>query len=149
MNHAGEIRLLVNIAEPEVRVWTNVGDAHLGHFESRDAIADAKSEILEGAGNSDVLVCNGDDPLVVARIRQFPGRVVRFGLSPDADVRADAIQDLGLDGGPLYDPDVNYKRVRGKWFDWDDDPAPKPQATRTVDTPPQDGDIRAAAKSGG
>ena len=33
-------------------------------------------------------------------------------------------QDLGLDGGTLYDPDVNYKRVRGKAFDWDSDPAP-------------------------
>jgi UDP-N-acetylmuramoyl-tripeptide--D-alanyl-D-alanine ligase len=98
MNHAGEIRLLVNIAEPEVRVWTNVGDAHLGHFESRDAIADAKGEILEDARRSDVLVCNADDPLVVARTQQFPGRIVRFGLSPDAGVRADAVQDLGLDG---------------------------------------------------
>jgi outer membrane protein len=48
-------------------------------------------------------------------------------------------QDLGLDGGPLYDPDVNYRRVRGKWFDWDRDPAPVAKATRTVDTPAQDG----------
>ena len=47
MNHAGEIRMLVGIAEPEVRVWINVGDAHLGHFASRDEIADAKAEILE------------------------------------------------------------------------------------------------------
>ena len=47
MNHAGEIRTLVGIAEPDVRVWTNVGDAHLGFFASADAIADAKAEILE------------------------------------------------------------------------------------------------------
>ena len=50
MNHAGEIRVLVGIAEPDVRVWTNVGDAHLGYFGIADAIADAKAEILEGAG---------------------------------------------------------------------------------------------------
>ena len=49
MNHAGEIRTLVGIAEPDVRVWTNVGDAHLGFFASADAIADAKAEILEQA----------------------------------------------------------------------------------------------------
>ena len=49
MNHPGEIRTLVGIAEPDVRVWTNVGDAHIGFFASADAIADAKAEILEGA----------------------------------------------------------------------------------------------------
>jgi UDP-N-acetylmuramoyl-tripeptide--D-alanyl-D-alanine ligase len=101
MNHAGEIRLLVNIAEPEVRVWTNVGDAHLGHFESREAIADAKGEILEGARDSDVLICNADDPLVMARVLMFAGRRITFGLSPDADVRGEALQDLGLDGTRL------------------------------------------------
>ena len=49
MNHAGEISRLVELAEPDVRVWTNVGDAHIGHFASIDAIADAKAEVLEGA----------------------------------------------------------------------------------------------------
>ena len=50
-------------------------------------------------------------------------------------------EDLNLDGGALYDPNTNYRRVRGKWFDWDTDPAPKAVSTRTVDTPAQDGDI--------
>ena len=53
MNHAGEISTLVAIAEPDVRVWTNVGDAHLGFFASADAIADAKAEILERADRRD------------------------------------------------------------------------------------------------
>lgn len=44
MNHAGELRTLVSIAEPDVRVWTNVGDAHLGFFASVDALASAKAE---------------------------------------------------------------------------------------------------------
>ena len=50
-------------------------------------------------------------------------------------------RDLGLDGGTLYDSEANYTRVRGKFFDWDDDQAPAAQATRTVDTPAQDGSI--------
>jgi outer membrane protein len=41
-------------------------------------------------------------------------------------------QDLGLDGGPLYDPLGNYRRVANNWSDWADDPHHTPVATRTV-----------------
>ena len=98
MNHAGEIRTLVAIADPDLRVWTNVGDAHLGFFASPDAIADAKAEILEGAGPHDVLICNADDPRVMARAPQFVGRIVSFGEAEGATVRAVAIEDRGVDG---------------------------------------------------
>lgn len=98
MNHAGEIRTLVAIAEPDVRVWTNVGDAHLGFFDSSDAIADAKAEILEFASADTVLVCNADDPRVMARIGGFPGRILTFGEAEQATVRADAIENRGVDG---------------------------------------------------
>lgn len=98
MNHAGEIRTLVGVATPEVRVWTNVGEAHIGHFGSTSAIADAKGEILEGATDDTLLVANADDPLVMARVPAFAGRTVTFGTSERADVRAVDIEDLGLDG---------------------------------------------------
>ncbi len=98
MNHPGEIRTLVALADPEVRVWTNVGDAHIGHFESADGIADAKSEILEGAGASSLLVANADDRRVMARVAGFAGRAVTFGLDPAADVRATAVEDRGVAG---------------------------------------------------
>ena len=98
MNHPGEIRTLVAIAEPDVRVWTNVGDAHMGFFPSADAIADAKAEILEHARARDVLVANADDPRIASRMRSFAGRVVTFGIDQPADVRASRVLDRGLDG---------------------------------------------------
>jgi outer membrane protein len=42
-------------------------------------------------------------------------------------------QDLGLNGGPLYDPLANYRRVAGSWNDWASDPRHPVAATRTVD----------------
>jgi UDP-N-acetylmuramoyl-tripeptide--D-alanyl-D-alanine ligase len=98
MNHAGEIRTLVDVATPEVRVWTNVGEAHIGHFGSADAIADAKAEIMEGASPDTLLVVNADDARVMARASSFRGRTVTFGTVETAQVRAADIEDLGLDG---------------------------------------------------
>jgi UDP-N-acetylmuramoyl-tripeptide--D-alanyl-D-alanine ligase len=98
MNHAGEIRTLVRIAEPDVRVWTNVGEAHLGFFSSVDAIADAKAELLEGSTKSTVLVVNGDDDRITARTRSFAGRKLTFGVELPADVQAFDVADRGIDG---------------------------------------------------
>ena len=98
MNHAGEISTLVAIAEPETRVWTNVGDAHIGFFPSADAIADAKAEILERADPDHLLVCNADDPRIIARVGSFAGRTVTFGTSSAAMVRAVDVEALGIDG---------------------------------------------------
>ena len=98
MNHPGEIRTLVGIAEPEVRVWTNVGDAHLGFFESADAIADAKAEILENGAASHVLVVNANDSRVMERARRFAGKVITFGIDVDADVRASSVIPRGVEG---------------------------------------------------
>lgn len=98
MNHAGEIRTLVSIAEPDVRVWTNVGDAHVGHFGSREAVASAKAEILEHAAPHVVVVANADDPFVSAHVREARVRRVTFGEAADADVRATDVLDRGFDG---------------------------------------------------
>jgi UDP-N-acetylmuramoyl-tripeptide--D-alanyl-D-alanine ligase len=98
MNHPGEISTLVAIAEPEVRVWTNVGDAHIGFFATAEAIADAKAEILEGARADTLLVANADDSRVMARSRAFAGKLMSFGTAERADVQATAVEMRGLDG---------------------------------------------------
>jgi outer membrane protein len=41
-------------------------------------------------------------------------------------------QDLGLDGGPLYDPLGNYRHVAGDWNDWSSDRRHLPVSTRTT-----------------
>jgi UDP-N-acetylmuramoyl-tripeptide--D-alanyl-D-alanine ligase len=98
MNHAGEIRRLVDIAEPDVRVWTNVAEVHLEFFPSVEAIADAKAEVFDGATRGTVLVANADDDRVMARVPAFRGRVVTFGTSAAADVRASEIEECGIEG---------------------------------------------------
>lgn len=48
---------------------------------------------------------------------------------------------FGIPAGDRYDPAANFDRVKGKWFDWDDDPAPQPISPRTVDSPAQNATV--------
>jgi UDP-N-acetylmuramoyl-tripeptide--D-alanyl-D-alanine ligase len=98
MNHAGEIRTLVHLAAPDVRVWTNVGNAHIGHFGSADSIAEAKAEILEDATADTLVVANADDERVMRHVTGFRGRRLTFGIDTKADVQATRVDDHGFDG---------------------------------------------------
>jgi UDP-N-acetylmuramoyl-tripeptide--D-alanyl-D-alanine ligase len=92
MNHAGEIRALADLCRPDIGVVTNVGYAHMENFDSVDGIALAKRELIEALAPSGVAVLNADDE----RVREFgcvhTGETVTFGLSPDADVRAEGVE---------------------------------------------------------
>ena len=79
-------------------MWTNVGDAHLGFFASRDAIADAKAEILEGATPATCWCCNADDARVMARVGGFAGRTVTFGDPPPPTSARSRSRIAGCDG---------------------------------------------------
>ena len=98
---AGELRTLARIAPPDVAVITNVNPVHLQFFESLDAIALAKKEILDGAKPGATAVLNGDDPLVMGIAAGFAGRKVTFGRGPRCDIRAEAVESKGYDGFEL------------------------------------------------
>jgi UDP-N-acetylmuramoyl-tripeptide--D-alanyl-D-alanine ligase len=90
----GHIRYLCGITPPRVGVVLNVGSAHVGEFGGRDAIALAKGELVESvpaAADGGVAVLNADDELVSAMRSRTAGRVVTFGESEHADVRATGI----------------------------------------------------------
>ena len=91
----GQIAALCQVAPPSIGVVLNVGSAHLGEFGSRDAVASAKGELVEALPAAGIAVLNSDDPVVAAMDRRTAARVVRFGLSPSAHVRA---TELAPDG---------------------------------------------------
>jgi UDP-N-acetylmuramoyl-tripeptide--D-alanyl-D-alanine ligase len=84
----GHIRYLTEIARPHIGVVLNVGSAHVGEFGSREAIAQAKGELVEALAADGVAILNADDPLVAAMAARTVARVVTVGASSDADVRA-------------------------------------------------------------
>jgi outer membrane protein len=86
--------------------------------------------------NAEQELLNSQVQLVSARRNAY---VAGFSLLA-AMGRAEA-RDLGLEGGPLYDPIAEYEKVDDAWFDWSSRNDPETTGTRTVDTPAQKAEI--------
>ena len=92
MNHLGEIDYLVRIAQPDVAVITNVGDAHIGNLGSRENILRAKCEIFHGLKKGGTAVLNGDDALLTT---------LRPGAARVSDAAAGEAEAGSLERGPF------------------------------------------------
>jgi len=84
----GHIRHLAQVAPPRIGVVLNVGAAHLGEFGSVEGTALAKGELVEALPESGTAVLNADDPLVAGMAARTAARILRFGESAGADIRA-------------------------------------------------------------
>jgi UDP-N-acetylmuramoyl-tripeptide--D-alanyl-D-alanine ligase len=98
MNHRGEIARLAAIAKPSVGVITNIGTAHIEFLGSRDEIAREKGDLVAALPADGVAVLNGDDRRALDQASRSAARVLRFGLGPEADVRAERVTALGERG---------------------------------------------------
>ena len=101
MYDLGEIRLLCNLARPHIGLVTNVGPTHLERLGTIERIAQAKTELVEAlpsAKNGGVAVLNHGDGRVRAMAAATDARPFFYGLSPEADLWADEIESLGMQG---------------------------------------------------
>ena len=94
----GEMADLVRLAGPRDGVVLNVGAAHLETLGSLENVALEKGLLIESLPAEGWAVLNGDDPRVAEMAGRTAARVLRFGLGPEADVRA---LDLESDGHGL------------------------------------------------
>jgi len=99
MSNAGEIEALARIAVPNWGVVTNVGNAHAENFHDAIAgVARAKYELVASLPADGVAFLNCDDPYVSQFGRDFHGKTIYFGKGPCADLRADSLEELGIEG---------------------------------------------------
>ncbi|MFD0309145.1 UDP-N-acetylmuramoyl-tripeptide--D-alanyl-D-alanine ligase [Streptomyces sp. NPDC127119] len=97
----GHIRYLADLTPPKIGLVLNVGTAHIGEFGGREQIAEAKGELVEALPEDGTAVLNADDPLVRAMASRTKARVLLFGESGEADVRAENVR-LSGNGQPSF-----------------------------------------------
>ena len=82
MRGLGEIALLTDIARPTIGVITNVGTAHIGRLGSREAIAQAKCELLAQMPETSIAILNYDNPLLIETAQKvWQGKTITYGLT--------------------------------------------------------------------
>ncbi len=92
----GDMGRLAQMARPDMAIYTVIGHAHLEFLRDLDGVLAAKSEMLDYMDDSAPVIVNGDDEkLRGLKCRQ---RMLRFGLGPDCDVRAENIAAAGNRG---------------------------------------------------
>jgi len=95
---SGEIAFLCDIAQPQVGVVSNIGTVHAERAGSQENIFLGKSELVQNLPADGVAILNFDDPWVRKMEEKTHARVFFYGLSPEAELWADNVEGLGLDG---------------------------------------------------
>lgn len=100
MYDVGEIADLARIAQPHVGVVTIIGPVHLERARTLERIVEAKTELVRALppAPAGVAILNYDDEHVRGMAQATSARVFYYGLSPEADLWADRIEGLGLEG---------------------------------------------------
>ena len=86
MSGRGEIDFLSRLAEPDIAVITNIGESHMQDLGSREGIAEAKLEILNGLKDKGRFIYFGDELLLSSRMKNSKVDTKTFGMDHANDL---------------------------------------------------------------
>ena len=85
----GSIRYLAQMCEPDIGIELKVGLAHAGEFGGIEVTERIKAELVEELSSEGIALLNTDDERVKRMSEKTKAKVSTFGLSADAQYRAD------------------------------------------------------------
>lgn len=93
MSERGQIGRLSQLVKPDISVITMVGLSHLSTLGSREQIAAAKLEIIDGMPSDGTLIYHGDEPLLIHAVKKMENKIrtIRFGESSSNDYQVHTI----------------------------------------------------------
>lgn len=110
MSSRGEIEFLTQLGQPDAVIITNIGESHLLDLGSREAIADAKLEIISGLRDNGLIIFHGDEPLLQERLKDYQGngKLRTFGTAKDNDLYPVTIEPMA--NGNLFTTNKSDER---------------------------------------
>ncbi len=98
MSAAGEIRLLADIARPDMGLITNISEAHLEELKTIRNVQSAKGELFTALESHHTAIINADDPLVLELAKTLRSKKITYGIENPADVKASNIRPRNNEG---------------------------------------------------
>ena len=94
MNHAGEITKLTEIAKPDIALITNIGEAHIQNFKSKDNIAEAKKELLNNSDQLETAILPRDDDYYQFLSKDKENlKQITFGFTKEATINCKVLDE--------------------------------------------------------
>ena len=94
MNHAGEIAKLIEIAKPHIALITNIGEAHIENFKSKDNIAKAKKELLNNSDQLEIAILPRDDDYYEFLAKDKENlKQITFGFTKEATINCKVLDE--------------------------------------------------------
>jgi UDP-N-acetylmuramoyl-tripeptide--D-alanyl-D-alanine ligase len=87
-NHPGEIKVLTDMALPDIAVITSIGAEHLEFLGDLMGVRRENASIISGLNPKGLLVVNGDDPELRHAVGAYHGKIITFGFKRDNDLFA-------------------------------------------------------------
>ena len=93
-NQPGVVCEQLALLRPSVGIVTVVQDDHLAAFASRDELAAEMAKLVASLPATGTAILNADDGRVLAMAAHCTAKVITFGTSPNADLRAEDISSV-------------------------------------------------------
>ena len=106
MNHSGEIARLTKISKPNIGLITNIGEAHIQNFKSKDNIAEAKKELLYNSDQLETCILPRDDDYYQFLAKDLKNlKQITFGFTKKATINCELIDEKTI---TIFTPDGKF-----------------------------------------
>ncbi|WP_339227605.1 UDP-N-acetylmuramoyl-tripeptide--D-alanyl-D-alanine ligase [Oceanobacillus sp. FSL K6-2867] len=106
MSNFEEIDLLTRIARPDIAIITNIGESHIEFLGSREGIAKAKLEIVNGLDKDGILIIDGDEPLL--REKNIEQKKITCGFSEENDYNISEVKIHTTETEFVFSDGISY-----------------------------------------
>jgi UDP-N-acetylmuramoyl-tripeptide--D-alanyl-D-alanine ligase len=110
-NHPGEIKVLTDMAQPDIAVITSIGAEHLEFLGDLMGVRRENASIISGLNPRGTLVYNGDDPELASAVAPYPAKKLKFGFRLDVKNDLFATHVETLDNGVRFNLNNSKRSV--------------------------------------